>query len=120
MGPLSLLHGHTTSSNSSLTDGTYPSSTDSYLGKQQPSTATYLKKSTAEDPTTAVHPSGLRAGNPQRCCRGAVWPSTTRRGCFFHHKKSLFKHLKQSDLVEEYLVPDSPIREFYSISPQVD
>ncbi|KAL5247535.1 hypothetical protein ACHWQZ_G019425 [Mnemiopsis leidyi] len=36
-----------------------------------------------------------------------VYPSSTRRGCFFHHKKALFKHLRQADLLDEYLVPDS-------------
>jgi hypothetical protein len=39
-----------------------------------------------------------------------VWPSCTRRGCYFHHKKSLFKHLKQDDLAEEYAIPGSEIR----------
>ena len=44
-----------------------------------------------------------------------VHPSSTRRGCFFHYKKSLFKHRRQADLMEEYLVPDSPVRESLSI-----
>ena len=44
-----------------------------------------------------------------------VYPSSTRRGCFFHHKKSLYKHLRQEYLMEEYLVPDFPVRESFSI-----
>ena len=39
-----------------------------------------------------------------------VWPSSTRRGCYFHHKKSLWKHLQQLDLAEEYAVPGSDVR----------
>ncbi|KAL5270104.1 hypothetical protein ACHWQZ_G000980 [Mnemiopsis leidyi] len=44
-----------------------------------------------------------------------VYPSSTRRGCFFHDKKALFKHLRQADLLDEYLVPDSSVRKFFSM-----
>ena len=44
-----------------------------------------------------------------------IWPSSTRRGCQFHYKKALLKKVKQSDLWTEYLVPDSPIREHFSM-----
>ena len=44
-----------------------------------------------------------------------VWPSLTRRGCNFHHKKSLWKHLQQLDLVEEYAVPGSDIRKYFKM-----
>ena len=44
-----------------------------------------------------------------------VWPSSTRRGCNFHHKKALLKHLRQCDLMEEYLVTDSVVREHFKM-----
>ena len=44
-----------------------------------------------------------------------VHPSSTGQGCFFRHKKSLFKHLRQAHMIEEYLVPDSPVRESFSM-----
>ena len=45
-----------------------------------------------------------------------VWPSTTRRGCNFHYKKALLKHLKRTDIWEEYLIENSPIREFFAMT----
>ena len=44
-----------------------------------------------------------------------VWPFSTRRGCYFHHKKSLWKHLQQLDLTEEYAVPGSDIRKYFKM-----
>ena len=32
-----------------------------------------------------------------------VWPFSTRRGCYFHHKKSLWKHLQLLDLQKSTL-----------------
>lgn len=45
----------------------------------------------------------------------SVWPSSTRRGCFFHFKKALFRNLVQSNLGEEYSVPDSDIRKSFAL-----
>jgi hypothetical protein len=39
-----------------------------------------------------------------------VWPSTTRRGCNFHYKKAPLKQLRWTDIWEEYLIENSPIR----------
>ena len=45
----------------------------------------------------------------------SVWPGTTLRGCYFHHKKSLWKHFGQADLIPEYQVPNSPIRKAFQM-----
>ena len=80
----------------------------------------------------------------------AVWPSTTRRGCNFHYnyKKALLKHVKQTNIWEEYLrgrshitsfrnppppppsadyvicerplTPNSPVREFFAMTGAID
>lgn len=44
-----------------------------------------------------------------------VWPASTLRGCYFHHKKSLFLKLQQHDLSTEYAVPDSEIRNAFKM-----
>ena len=44
-----------------------------------------------------------------------VWPSSTRRGCYFHHKKSLWKHLQLLDLAEQYAIPGSNIRKYFKM-----
>jgi len=48
----------------------------------------------------------------------AVWPSSssTGRGCNFHYKKALLKHVKQRNIWEEYLTPNSPVREFFAMT----
>ena len=46
----------------------------------------------------------------------SVWPSTTRRGCNFHYKKALLKHVKQTNIWEEYLTPNSPVRDFFAMT----
>ena len=38
----------------------------------------------------------------------AAWPSTTGRGCNFHYKKGLLKHVKQTNIWVEYLTPNVP------------
>ena len=43
-----------------------------------------------------------------------VWPSTTRRGCNFRFKQSLMKHLRQCDLIEEYRIENSPVRDGFA------
>ena len=43
-----------------------------------------------------------------------VCPSTTRRGCNFHFKQSLLKHLRQCDLIEEYRIENSPVRDGFA------
>ena len=45
-----------------------------------------------------------------------LWPSATRRGCNFHYKKALLNHLKQTDIWEECLIEDSPIREYFTMT----
>ena len=50
----------------------------------------------------------------------AVWPSTTRRGCNFHYKKALLKHVKQTNIWEEYLTPNSPVWEFFAMTGAID
>ena len=45
-----------------------------------------------------------------------VWPSATRRGCNFHYKKALLKHLKQTDIWEDYLIKDQPIQEYIAMT----
>ena len=44
-----------------------------------------------------------------------VWPATTVRGCYFHHKQALFRKLQQHNLVEEYRVPESDIRRYFQM-----
>ena len=44
-----------------------------------------------------------------------VLPSTVRRGCFFHHKKALLRHPQQFNLMEEYSVVVSPIRQCFAM-----
>ena len=44
-----------------------------------------------------------------------VLPSPTRRGCNFHFKENLFKHLQQCDLVEEYKIENSPVRQNFAM-----
>ena len=43
-----------------------------------------------------------------------VWPSSTRRGCNFHFKQSLLKHIRQCDLMDEYKIENSPIRDNFA------
>ena len=44
-----------------------------------------------------------------------TWPTTTRRGCFFHHKQALWKKMQHHDLVPEYNVENSPVRRAFQM-----
>ena len=44
-----------------------------------------------------------------------VWPGTTVRGCYFHHKQCLWRELQRCSLVPEYNVIDSPIRKYFKM-----
>ena len=50
----------------------------------------------------------------------AVCPSSTGRGCNFHYKKGLLKRVKQTNIWEEYLTPNSPVREFFAMTGAID
>ena len=43
------------------------------------------------------------------------WPTTTKRGCFFHHKQALWRKLQQHDLVPEYNVENSAVRKSFQM-----
>ena len=43
-----------------------------------------------------------------------VWPGTTLRGCWFHHKQALYRHLQMDGLQADYMVVDSPIRKSFA------
>ena len=82
-----------------------PSTACSLTGRLQPSTRTCLKKLTLIDPTS-LPPSSWTMSLPSTFHNAVVevCPSTTRRGCNFHFKQSLLKHLRQCDLIEEYRI----------------
>ena len=42
-----------------------------------------------------------------------VWPGTTLRGCWFHHKQTLWRHLQTEGLAADYSVVNSPIRKSF-------
>ena len=44
-----------------------------------------------------------------------TWPTTTKRGCFFHHKQALWRKLQQHDLVPEYNVENSAVRKSFQM-----
>ena len=44
-----------------------------------------------------------------------VWPGTTLRGCYFHHKQCLWRHLRNCDLIPEYNVIGSDIRKYFKM-----
>ena len=44
-----------------------------------------------------------------------VWPSSTLRGCYFHHKQCFWKHFASTDLVPEHKVLGSEIRKSFQV-----
>ena len=108
-------HSCSPSTACSLTDTAYPSSMVCSRGRLQPSTRTCLKKLTPGDPTSLPLSSFLL--DYELAIHNAVaevWPSTTRRGCNFHFKQPLLKHLRQCDLIEEYRIENSPVRDGFA------
>ena len=45
-----------------------------------------------------------------------TWPTTTKRGCFFHHKQALWRNLASHNLVLEYKVENSSVRKSFQIT----
>ncbi|XP_063693751.1 uncharacterized protein LOC134825467 [Bolinopsis microptera] len=44
-----------------------------------------------------------------------TWPTTTKRGCFFHHKQALWRKMQQHDLVPEYNAENSAVRKYFQM-----
>ena len=44
-----------------------------------------------------------------------TWPTTTKRGCYFHHKQAPWRNLASHNLVPEYRVENSPVRMFFQM-----
>ena len=41
-----------------------------------------------------------------------TWPTTTKRGCYFHHKQALWRNLATHIVVPEYRAENSLVRKF--------
>ena len=71
----------------------------------------------AEIASFRVEPQSVMS-DYERALMNAVektWPTTTRRGCFFHHKQALWKKMQHHDLVPEYNVENSPVRKAFQM-----
>ena len=71
----------------------------------------------AEIASFGVEPQSVMS-DYERALMNAVektWPTTTRRGCFFHHKQALWKKMQHHDLVPEYNVENSPVRRAFQM-----